>query len=732
MKPSLRALLLALPFLAAVSCGAAPTILTGKRVILFDGDGFGAWAERDGTPGHWKLAEEHSMEVVPGRGDLVSHQEFGDQHVHVEFRLPEMPEKEGQARGNSGVYIQGRYEIQILDSHGLPADVHGCGALYDIAAPRINACWVPELWQFYDIIFRAARFDGTGKVTRNARITVRHNGVLIHNDLELPRVTPGGLGDQPVAVGPLMLQDHGDPVRFRNVWVEPLEPLEDVEAKAGTQGQEPVAARSKKDYGDMAIFRDKSAARSAPRTPPAARPVPAAAPAAVSTPPRATVKEVPATAAPAPAEPVDLDLPERIEDALDAFDDMASSDLWPGFEDEAETIPVAIYDGTRTWLFRHPHPPAGFHPLEDPSWGAVFFGRSEAMRANTSTDLGGVTTATLLADKDPRRSPENLGAILAHEAFHVFQARRHPDWTADESALLTYPSTDPALLLLRREETEALRNALASEERGTAAGWARKALTLRQQRFQGLPETAVAYERGIELKEGLALYVQVKALERQGVPGLTDQGFAAADVRGRAYATGDSLALLLDRFRPSWREKLEEGSPLPLGALLAEALPANYPEAEFSEETRKAMRSRARGEAEALLKKRATAAEAYLAKPGWRIVVRTAAGHPLFPQGFDPLNIEVCDRGRVIHTRWLKLGNDAGSLEMLDARGLTEPAGKNPLLNGVQVFHLTGLKKEPAVTEEGGSLTVQAEGLQARFRGAHWKKEGRTLTFELP
>jgi len=745
MKPSLRAFLLALPFLAAVSCGAAPAILTGKRIILFDGDGFGAWAERDGTTGHWKEVEERAMEVVPGRGDLVSHQEFGDQHVHVEFRLPEMPGQDGQARANSGVYIQGRYEIQILDSHGQPPDVHGCGAIYDIAAPRINACWAPELWQFYDVIFRAPRFDETGKVVRNARITVRQNGVLIHNDLELPRVTPGGLGNQPVAKGPLLLQDHGDPVRFRNVWVEPLEPEEVAPQKAGAG--KAVSARTgkraKKDYGDMAIFRETPAAsaRKAPtRTAPAARPAPAdahAAPSAAAIPTTPPVHEAPAAAAPPPApaagaEPLDLDLPERIEDALDAFDDMASSDLWPGFEDEAETIPVAIFDGTNTWLFHHPHPPAGFRRLEDPSYGAVRFGRYEAMRANTSTDLGGAPTATLLADRSPARSPENLGAILVHEAFHVFQAKHHPGWTADEGALLTYPATDPDLLLLRREETEALRRAVVSEERETASGWARKALALRQERFHALPQAAVDYERGMELKEGLALYLQVKALERDGVPGLNDRGFAAADVRGRAYASGNALALLLDRFRPSWREKLEQGSPLPLGALLAEALRSNYPEAEFSDTDLKAIRARVQADAKALAEKRASAAGAYLAAPGWRIVVRAAAAHPLMPKGFDPLHLEVCDQGRVIHTHWLILGNDAGTLELLDARGLTVPAGEDPLFQGVRVFHRTGLAKEPAVTEEGGVLKVRAEGFKASFRGAHWKKEGRTLTLDLP
>ncbi len=153
---------------------------------------------------------------------IVSKDKFQDCHIHLEFRLAFMPYARGQARSNSGCYVQGRYEVQILDSFGLEGKDNECGGIYKVKAPDVNMCFPPLSWQTYDIDFKAARFDENGKKIANARITVRHNGVLIHKDLELPNVTPGGvLGSEGPEPGPIYLQFHGDPVRFRNIWVVP-------------------------------------------------------------------------------------------------------------------------------------------------------------------------------------------------------------------------------------------------------------------------------------------------------------------------------------------------------------------------------------------------------------------------------------------------------------------------------------------------------------------------------
>jgi hypothetical protein len=182
-----------------------------------------AWkriGEKEEPRGHrWKLLGDGAMEIGPRGGSLVSKEVFGDHQIHLEFRTPFMPEARGQSRGNSGVYIQGRYEVQILDSYGLEGLDNECGGIYRVSRPRVNMCAPPLQWQSYDIDFRAPRFDAQGNKTANARVTVSHNGVPIHEDLEIPGQTGGGDASNFDKPGPLLLQDHGNPVQFRNVWV---------------------------------------------------------------------------------------------------------------------------------------------------------------------------------------------------------------------------------------------------------------------------------------------------------------------------------------------------------------------------------------------------------------------------------------------------------------------------------------------------------------------------------
>lgn len=194
-------------------------------VMLFDGKDLSEWVNRrDGKPADWKV-ENGYMEAVVGAGSIVSRQKFGDCRLHVEFWVPLMPLKFGQDRGNSGVYLQGRYEVQILDSYGLPTDIHSCGALYDLIAPSTNACKPPEHWQTYDITFRAPRVGADGKVTEPGEITVVQNGVTVIDRGRFERVTDvkhGTAVDMDVgAPGPVQLQEHGAPVRFRNIWLAP-------------------------------------------------------------------------------------------------------------------------------------------------------------------------------------------------------------------------------------------------------------------------------------------------------------------------------------------------------------------------------------------------------------------------------------------------------------------------------------------------------------------------------
>lgn len=153
--------------------------------------------------------------LMPG---TVSKEKFGDHSAHIEFRTPFMPKSRGQGRGNSGVYVHHRYECQVLDSFGLEGLDNECGGFYQQAKPLVNMCFPPLSWQTYDYDFTAAKYDNAGKKTANARITLKHNGVVVHKDLEFKKETPGGIDEGPEP-GALFLQDHGNPVAFRNIWI---------------------------------------------------------------------------------------------------------------------------------------------------------------------------------------------------------------------------------------------------------------------------------------------------------------------------------------------------------------------------------------------------------------------------------------------------------------------------------------------------------------------------------
>jgi hypothetical protein len=190
--------------------------------VLFDGSNFDAFTGADG----WEIVGD-AMMVRPGTDDVESRNHYLDAHLHVEFRTPLQPTESGQSRGNSGVFLQGKYEVQVLDSFGLEGTYDECGALYKLSAPHVNACLPPGEWQSYDIHFTAARFAEDGSLTANPRITVYHNDILIHNDLELSWITAWKekerLQPPPKEAGPVILQSHRSHfVQFRNVWIKPL------------------------------------------------------------------------------------------------------------------------------------------------------------------------------------------------------------------------------------------------------------------------------------------------------------------------------------------------------------------------------------------------------------------------------------------------------------------------------------------------------------------------------
>lgn len=184
---------------------AAPANAT----ILFDGTNFDQWKS--------EFVGDGGLLAPRSFSGIRTKKTFEDYTLHLEFRTPFMPYATGQARGNSGMYLGDQYECQVLDSFGLEGADNECGGIYQNSKPKVNMCFPPLSWQTYDVDFTSAKFDADGKVTAPARATIKHNGVVIHDNLEL-KVTPGG-GRNDQKAGSIFLQDHGDPVRFRNVWL---------------------------------------------------------------------------------------------------------------------------------------------------------------------------------------------------------------------------------------------------------------------------------------------------------------------------------------------------------------------------------------------------------------------------------------------------------------------------------------------------------------------------------
>jgi hypothetical protein len=210
---------------ATASTQESPGRPPSDAVVLFDGKDLSRWIHKDGTAAKWKV-ENGYAEVVAKTGYINTRDSFGDCQLHVEFAEPVPPKGESQERGNSGVFLMGLYEIQVLDSYENKTYADGqASAVYGQYPPLVNASRPPGQWQSYDIVFHGPRFDSEGKLLRPARVTVLHNGVLVQNNVELSGPTAHGQRPpykaQPEKL-PLALQDHGSPVRYRNIWIREL------------------------------------------------------------------------------------------------------------------------------------------------------------------------------------------------------------------------------------------------------------------------------------------------------------------------------------------------------------------------------------------------------------------------------------------------------------------------------------------------------------------------------
>ncbi len=214
------------PILVGWLCVSGGLAVGDDEIVrLFDGSSTDAWRHKDRYDVGWPI-EDGELVVAPGAGSLYSRELFQDFRLHVEFAVPESPDGvQGQGRGNSGLYLQGRYEVQILDSYGKPTfEKIDCASIYRFKTPDVDVSRPPGEWQSYDIVFRAPRFDGEGQRSEHPRLSVWWNGTLVHDDVEITvEYTGAGRWGHPSEPGPIQLQDHGNPVRFRNLWIQRLD-----------------------------------------------------------------------------------------------------------------------------------------------------------------------------------------------------------------------------------------------------------------------------------------------------------------------------------------------------------------------------------------------------------------------------------------------------------------------------------------------------------------------------
>ncbi len=399
---------------------------------------------------------------------------------------------------------------------------------------------------------------------------------------------------------------------------------------------------------------------------------------------------------------------------------VAQGELWPGFDPLA--IPLVFYDGEDTYLFRCLEVPEGFREMRVGECDVfVYDGRYPVVTASSVVEIAGTPTASVMFDRSANQAPTVLASVAIHEAFHVYQQACHPTWQGNEVVRYLFPVDDANLLFLRRIETEALRRALAAKESEEKRCWTLRALRARQDRYAGMAPEFPTYERGTELLEGLASYVEAMSVGQTRVD-LPREGYAANEVRGRCYEIGHALAVLLDAFAPMWKTAFEADDTQALDVYLLEVLEKSGGQCgEFTESEIAHFEAVARVDVQDLLAQRSEQRRAFDSQVGMRLSVIASDTEPLWVSGTDPSNLRIVEGG-VLHTRFVHIHHERGQVEMLtdrmdDVRALTVAVGPHPLMDGVLRLTIAGLDALDVVPD-GGTVNISGSGLTAQFTNA--------------
>lgn len=420
-----------------------------------------------------------------------------------------------------------------------------------------------------------------------------------------------------------------------------------------------------------------------------------------------------------------VELERSIRNLADQTD--GGEDLWPGFD--ILSVPLAVYDGESTYLFRHPSPPDKFETRSDDDLDALVQpGRHEAVFADSIAEIGGEVTATFLLKDRPEPNLREAAAVVTHEAFHVHQHHAHPDWVVNVVAQFTYPIDEVEVLQSRYFEIKALQNAAAASELDEAACWVRTAIEQREQRHARIGELHADYEQMLALLEGTAFHVERLAAGTDPAA-LAEPMFPAAEIRRHAAETGAVMAGFLNLFAPGWKLSLSADDQQELERLLKEAV-GEGDRCTFDDGTQASVAQFTKAGIEGLIAQRKDQLDKFEARSGWRVEIRGGNGGLLFARQIDPVNIEPLGDQRLLHTRSVRLGNDHGKMEVTQEAVLTEGAGEDPLSEGVRYVMLTGLEK-PKVHEQDNRVELEAGGLKLDFTSAKVKQDDHRITIDL-
>jgi hypothetical protein len=444
---------------------------------------------------------------------------------------------------------------------------------------------------------------------------------------------------------------------------------------------------------------------------------------------------------PAPAGPSGQGRAPDVFAFVRALDDASATTLWPAFT--PSSFPVALFDGENTVLLRHPSPPPEFSPMPGHPGVLVAPGRYPAVASNSTRDIGGVRTATVIAT--PAQSIATTSLAVMEEVFHVFWLARHPSFRPDEMVRYGYPVADPGNLEQLLAEDESLARALEANDAADARRWAARALEIRRARTPALAGDVRAFETSMEMMEGTANYVARRAVGES--PVLTADRLrvarAAEAIRWRFYDSGAALCFVADRVLSGWRERLEEDRTLTVAEMLEAALSGGRQDpAAFTMPDIDAFRARAAESIADLSARQQRLRAELLGRRGNRIVVDVApGGDALHLQRFDPINLMVVDRGVVAHPHFVSLTGPRGTIELTNpgyAResyagtvGLTVSGGPHPLRGGIRRLTVVGIDGTPRIEEKGEQLTVEAPGVRLSLRGAQVRVDGDVVRVTL-